>query len=368
MRRKMVSLLLIVCFFCLSGFIFVHSGSGLFSKKYYEVIPFETVSTNAMVVPVAIGGKVYNFQFDTGASTSISNELFAELNLTITDSLTVRDYYNNKMNVMQAILPDLSLGKTKFRNVKVGVIRPIQSLLPFGVKIDGYLGNDVLSNGVVQIDMLQHQLVIANSMKSINVARHHSVDFHVNNQMIPYLDIQFPGTDASEKVMFDTGSANYYYRLEKKTFQKMIKTKQLSQKDILDTLGASANGSGIFGKQNEKEIYVVNFDRIRFVGQTIYNCPAYTFTSGYSSVVGSPFLQLGIVTINYRDQKFYFKPYTDQVIDLGPKNGYKKKPNKESQMVFQTLLKDTLDEQNSNRKESIFRELNFLSLDSLSTK
>lgn len=364
----MVTLLLIICFFCLGGFILVHSGSDLFSKRYYEVIPFESVTPNAIIVPVTIGGKVYNFQFDTGASTCISNELFAELNLTVTDSLEVRDYYNNKMKVMQAVLPDLILGETKFRDVKIGVIRPIQSLLPFGVKIDGYLGNDVLSKGVVQIDMLQHQLVIANNMKSIEVTRHHSVDFQVNDQMIPYLDIQFPGTDASEKVMFDTGSANYYYRLEKKTFRKMLKNKQISEKHILDTLGFSVNGSGIFGKQNEKEIYVVNFDRIRFVGQTIYNCPAYTFTSGSSSVIGSPFLQLGIVTINYRDQTFYFKPYTDQLIDLGPKNGYKMKRNKESQMSVQSLLKDTLAEPKANSKESIFKALYFLSLDSLSTK
>lgn len=91
-------------------------------------------------------------------------------------------------------------------------------------------------------------------------------------------------------------------------------------------------------------------------------------TSGYSSVIGSPFLQLGVVTINYKDQKFYFKPYTDQVIDLGPKKGYKKKSNKESQMVVQTLFVDTLEVPKGNRKESIFREFYFISLDSLSTK
>ena len=367
MFKKPIFLLLIVCFIFFCGFFIIQLGSDIFSRKYYEVIPFESFSSNAMIIPVTIGDKTYNFQFDTGASTSISKELFSELNLAVVDSAESRDYYNNKKLVYQAVLPDLTIGKTRFSDIKVGVIRPIQSFTSFGMKIDGCLGNDVLSKGVVQIDMHKQQLVIANSIKSIDIANHNSVDFQVNVQMIPYLNIHFSGMDDTEEAMFDTGSANHYYRLEKSTFQKMVKNQLLKSKDILATLGPSANGSGVFGKQKEKEIFVVNFDSISFVGQTIYNCPAYTFTSGYSSVIGSPFLQLGVVTINYRDQKFYFKPYHDQLIDLGPKNGFKKRRKKEIQMAVQSVLKDSLAESKDIGKDYMPMKLHSVGLDSLSS-
>jgi len=367
MSKKSIFLLLISCFICSGSFMVVGSWLDIFSRKYYEIVPFETFSTNAMILPVTIGKKTYHFQFDTGASTSVSKELSEELNLAIIDSAVSRDYYGNNKKVYQAILPGLTIGKTLFRNIRVGIIRPIQSFLPFGMKIDGCLGNDVLSKGVVQIDMRNLQLVIANSMKTIDVAKHRSVDFQVNDQMIPYLVIHFPGIGVSEKVMFDTGSANYYYRLEKNSFHRMIQNKELQRKDILDTLGLSANGSGAFGKQKEKEIYLVNFDSISFVGQTIYNCPAYTFTSGYSSVVGSPFLQLGVVTINYRDQKFYFKPYHDQLIDL------RTIPGRARPQDGRQLLADKTDNINPHaqkkhrRKDYTFKDLNFYTTDSLSS-
>lgn len=339
----------------------------IFSRKYYEVVPFETFSSNAMVIPVTIGEKTYYFQFDTGASTSISKELYEELNLSIIDSAVSRDYYGNTKQVYQAVLPGLTIGKTRFDHIQVGIIRPIQNFSAYGRTIDGCLGNDVFSNGVVQIDMRNQQLIIANSIQSIDVVSHHFVEFQVNEQMIPYLQIHFPGIGIKEEVMFDTGSANYYFRLEKNSFHKMVENKELQRKDIIDTLGFSANGSGVFGKQNEKEIYLVNFDSIRFVGKTIYNCPAYTFSSGYSSVVGSPFLQLGIVTINYRDQKFYFEPYRDELIDLRKTPNRARHNSTKNQLAVQSLKTDSLTEKTTHRKDHIHKNLNFYSVDSLSS-
>lgn len=369
MFKKTMLLFLVISFCCFGLFYLVRWGGDLFSRKYYEIVPFESFSSNAMILPVTIGEKTRYFQFDTGASTSISQELASELNLTVIDSAESRDYYNNKKMVNQAVLPELTIGRTSFEKTRVGIIRPIQNFTSYGVKIDGYLGNDVFSKGVVQIDMRNQQLVISNRIESVDVGMHNSVDFRVNKQKIPYLIIDFMGTEEFEEVMFDTGSSNYYYRLEKQTFEKMVKSEQLKGKHIIDTLGPSANGSGVFGKQKEKEIFLVNFDSISFVGKTIYNCPAYTFTSGYSSVVGGPFLQLGVVTIDYRDQKFYFKPYHDQLIDLKPKNGYKKQRRKADQLAIQAISKDSLVETKDFKRKYFFlpKMVNSIGLDSLSS-
>jgi hypothetical protein len=262
-------------------------------------------------------------------------------------------------------LPELTIGKTIFSNVKVSALRPIQGLTPCNIKIDGYLGNDIFSKGIVQIDMTNKWIEIASSIKSINVRNHNSIDFETSQYQIPFMHVKFPGAQAVENVMFDTGSSNYFYRLEKKVFGKMVKNGLIKGNSIIDTVRDS-NGAALFGKQHEKEIYVIKFDSIDFAGTTIYNCPAYTYTGPYS-ILGAPFLRLGVVTIDYQAHKFYFKPYADTTIDLYPRHGFTLTSNKSGQLMVETVHKNSLAHRNGIQKNYILKKLNTLNIDSLTT-
>src|SRR5690606_39207957 len=55
----------------------------------YEKIPVE-VYRHSIVVPITIEGKTYSFQLDTGAPTSISQELYFELCLNTIDSVPAK--------------------------------------------------------------------------------------------------------------------------------------------------------------------------------------------------------------------------------------------------------------------------------------
>ncbi|WNH07553.1 retropepsin-like aspartic protease [Thalassobellus suaedae] len=285
--------------------------SDIFHKKYIDTIKFETYS-NAIILPVYINNKKYNFQFDTGASTIISKELFSKLNLSIIDSEQAKDHYGNIGKMDFSMLPKLTIGKTEFTNIKVGILKPIQSFKSCGVKIDGYLGNDVLANGAIQIDIKNKKLLISNSIKSINVKNNDSFDIELDFQKRPFLIVNFMGLNAYERVLFDTGSCNNIYKLEKKTFLGMLENEHIKTNNIIDTLESLNKGSGIFGKQNDDENYYVNFDSIKVTGVKFYNFPAHTFNSGGSSILGAEFLTLGKVSIDYKNKKIYFNQYKNK--------------------------------------------------------
>lgn len=339
--------------------------SDLFSKKYHENVQVEVVSSS-MVVPVVIGGKTYHFILDTGASTSISKELFAELKLFINDSVLSVDLYGNTQKVYTAIIPELTIGQTRFGNFKLSVIRPIQDMVACGIKIDGCLGNDLLSKGVLQIDIVNKQISIANDIDSFDVENHHSCDFKTNHQMIPFLPVYFPGNEVTDEVMFDTGSGNYFYRLSKNKYNEMVKNNHFNTQDIIDTLDQSDNAAGAFGKQNDTENIHAYFDSITVVGVKIHNCPAYTLSSLQSSVLGAPFLRLGIVTIDYKNHRFYLKRYREKLVDFSPIHGITYSSNKKSQLVVESVLKGSIGEKHQIKKGYILQKLNATNWDSLS--
>ena len=334
------------------------------SEKYHEIVKVEVIS-NSILVPVVIGGKTYLFILDTGASTSISKELFAELNLSINDSINAMDLYGNTKKVYSTTIPELNIGKTKFENFKLGVIRPIQDLTACGIKIDGCLGNDLLSKGVLQIDIVKKEISIANDIDSFDVENHNICDFKTNHQMIPFLPVFFPHKDKTDEVMFDTCSNNYFYRLSKNSYNEMVKNNHFNSQDIIDTLDQSDNAAGVFGKQTDKENIYANFDSITVVGVKIYNCPAYTLSTFQNSILGAPFLWLGIVTIDYKNHKFYLKRYRDKLVDLSPKHGFTCSGNKKSQLVVESVLKGSIAEKSNIKKGYILKKLNATNLDSL---
>lgn len=336
-----------------------------FLKNYVEIIEVKVYS-NSILVPVTIGGKIRYFQLDTGAPTSISHDLFSELGLQVKDSAEAFDYYNNKKKIYDTILPELKINNTKFFNIKSGIIDPIQSFTPCGQRIDGYLGSDFFSESALQIDIRKKEIIIASSVESLNVEGHNSTDLKIMyGQKSPLITIYFPKVNAAEEVIFDTGSNNYFYRLRKSVFNQMLENKHIASKNILDTLDQSSNGSGLFGKQSDTVNFKVKFDSLTFVGVNILNCPAKTFNSPHHSILGAPFLRLGIVSIDFDNSKLYFNPYNKKPVDLNVPYGFTL-TFKNDQMVVKSVQKDSEAQKNKIRAGYILTKLNSIKMDSLS--
>lgn len=338
----------------------------ILEKPYSEWIDVEVYS-NAIIVPVIIGGETRFFQFDTGTSTSLSPVLSSELKLnTIIDSTIAIDYYGNTKKIYKTIIPELTIGQSSYTSVKADIIRPIQSFMQCDRKVDGYLGSDFFSGRIVQIDIINKRILLANTLTKVDVENHHVSDmkFISERQNIPIIRIKHLGKEASEDVMFDTGSTNHFYRMRKDVFGQLLQTGLLNDFQIIDTLDQSSNGSGLFGKQKDSVNFIVILDSIEFVGATIRNCPAVTFDSDRISIAGAPFLRYGISTLDFIHKKFYFSPYRKDSIDLSPRFGMYVSYKKNQFIVRST--KDKSLAQKSNIKEGyILKKVNSIEVDSL---
>lgn len=147
-----------------------------------------------IIIPISINNKEYNFLYDTGASTSISKKLANELNLSIKDTVSARDYYGNVSTMLTSIIPEICIGGITVKDKEISILRPIQGLQPCGIRIDGYLGNDILPNSVIHIDIKNGLFQISNSVKSfIQDKSLKGISFTKGNGGQPYIDISFPG-------------------------------------------------------------------------------------------------------------------------------------------------------------------------------
>lgn len=173
--------------------------------------------------------------------------------------------------------------------------------------------------------------------------------------------------NAKERVLFDTGSSNYLYRLNTSIFHKMLKDEHLSSRNIIDTISSEFNGRGLFGKQNDNFNYCVAIDSIEIMGKIIANYHAYTYGSrSQHSILGAPILGLGTVTIDNINSKIYFEPYVKGSTDLSPKQGFKTQSNSENKSIVKYVVAGSFAEKNGVKKGQRYIKLNNTYLDSLS--
>ncbi|WP_321289194.1 aspartyl protease family protein [uncultured Sunxiuqinia sp.] len=326
------------------------------------------VFSNSIIVPVIIGEKVRHFRFDTGASTFISPKLKEELRLeTIIDSTLGYDYYGNSKQIFKTIIPSFTIGQTKYANIKADIIRPIQDLKVCNIDIDGFLGSDFFAEKVVQVDIKNKKITISNSITNINTEGHNvmSFDYSSEKQKIPLIKINFPGKNATELVLFDTGSNNHFYRIKKSSFNELLSHNILTKKQIIDTLDHSENGSGLFGKQKDTINYMFEVDSIEFIGTKVYNCPVVTFDTNHKSILGAPSLNFGLITIDYKNKNIYFKPYSTKPINLTPKFGMYLEYHNGNFVTRQVKL-NSIAEKNGIKQGYKLIKINSINFDSLS--
>ncbi|MEB2779127.1 aspartyl protease family protein [Algoriphagus sp. C2-6-M1] len=293
--------------------------SAFFYSKYVRnvpvVVPFEVVR-NAIFLPVEINGEVFTFQFDTGATTVISPNAAKRLGLDSTGWHHGMDYYGNTDSVTHTIIPEITVGDIKVRNLKTSIITPGNMYEICNVHLDGYLGLEFFDKKVIEIDLKNKGLTIAKSLNSLENDYPDFVEIKYHDQQkTPLIPIYHVGTKAAELVQFDTGSGNRFFNMSKKTFEKMIDDNVLSPDVIIDTIH-SFTARGLFGSQQDRQNYSFEAEGLR-VGETIFsNVTVNTFETDFVSNLGAGLLEKAVVVIDLVKDRFYIKPYENVNLDF----------------------------------------------------
>ncbi len=278
---------------------------------YFTSVPYENIN-GKLIHRADINGKPYRFILDTGAPTSISARLFDDLNPNLIAKIPISDANNKTDSLTIVRLNDIKIGNVEFTNIPALVIdNPVLSEC---FQVDGLIGSNLLRGSIVQIDNKSKTVVITDDEKKLSLNPKHASDLFLDKQSSPVITIGLKNKrKAKEQVLLDTGM-NALYDLSLNNFS-------LFQEHEIVNILASARGSnamGLFGLAQDTVQYRLHLPEMEINNVKILNLSAETTTDD-NSRIGSSILDYGVMTIDYKNKKFYLSPYDHNAIDASEK-------------------------------------------------
>ncbi len=278
------------------------------TKNYYTEILYKNVN-GKLIIPVTIKNKTYRFLFDTGAPNLITSQLSKQLKLESGNNISVSDANNASQKMKIITLPFFTLGNVSFKNTTALVYNGTDNMLFDCFKIDGIIGSNIFKKSIVQISSKKQVIIITNHPKKLNLKSQKSSKLKaLGAQSSPYFQLVLHGEkQVTENVLFDTGSSTFYDLCLKhyNTFKPHNVVTAVSE-------GKGASNIGLFGIADAQNQYRVKIPKLS-INKTNFSNVITITESNDNSRVGSDLLNHGIVTLDFKNKKFYFSPFETEI-------------------------------------------------------
>ncbi|MCZ2085870.1 MAG: retroviral-like aspartic protease family protein [Flavobacteriales bacterium] len=152
--------------------------------KSVEKLPLHFIN-DLPFVEVIIGGKAYNFLFDTGAPTIISSAIYKELGLESIFESEVGDSQNKVQKQTFTFVPEISIGNLSFKNVGAIVIDFTQPEFKC-LEVDGLIGSNQMALLFWKINYLENSMLVSKDLKLLTNNNDYST-IHLNQTDRKYL-------------------------------------------------------------------------------------------------------------------------------------------------------------------------------------
>ncbi|TCD11606.1 hypothetical protein EZ449_04920 [Pedobacter frigidisoli] len=270
-----------------------------------DSIRFQVVN-DMIIVNVEVAGKVRNFLLDSAAPTLISQELQKELCLGITDSRSITDAGNTTSQMERGILPLLEIGNSKVTNLPVVFFDMSKIEQLACLNIQGFLGFDAFESTMLQIDVKNRKLLIADKLGKITPDERFGHGMKVlAGQNAVLLPVKFDKVFV-EDALFDTGMNASLYSVAKKTIDYVAHTTSLDK--FVGARGYGASLKVASGTENESKKTMLAFDEM-YIGQFKISQPIVASANQPYSLLGVKFLKFGKITFDFSVERYYFEPY-----------------------------------------------------------
>lgn len=289
---------------------------GTSQKDYYTVIPYEPV-VGLPVVMIEMKGKQYRFLFDTGAATSIRNDLAEELGLDVVSKIPVKDAEGRADSLFVYTMPDILLGEVVFNGIPAyAVNKDVEFVKCLG--LDGIIGSNLLRESIVKFSSKDSTITITDMYQRFDLqskAQYASELFLDPFQSCPHIWTVIDDNDtAGTQVLFDTGMSG--------VFDIAIRHLQLfnEHKIFSDSIHV-AEGSqshSFHGKTQDTVQCRVRVPKF-WVNKALFKNVALNSTVNDNSRIGVRFLKYGDVTIDYKNKAFFYEPFSEEAVDLDEK-------------------------------------------------
>jgi hypothetical protein len=297
---------------CMAQEPFIFDQGGTPAADYYTVLHYQKLMRK-VIVPVSIKGKNYRFLLDTGAPLTVSKSLASELRFEFMTQYPIRDQ-SGITDTMKLVKVDaITLGNIEFNNIPaiVAVDFTMDCL-----QLDGVIGSNILRNSIIRISSQDSTIIITDDVSRLNLNKLKKKQ--VTNLLTlapgvsdPVIHIALGGKKtAGEDLLFDTGMDGLY-DLCYRNFQLF------SPHGIFKVLaqGYGSNTIGLHGVAADTTQFKLLIPKLKVNGMVLENVVAST-TTGSNSRIGAELLDYGAVTIDFKNRKFYFEPFSGERKDL----------------------------------------------------
>ena len=255
------------------------------------------LQSGSVIVPVTINGKIYNFAFDTGATTLFSDSLAKELKATSSVSLPALDAAGIADTIKFYSTDNVCLGNLCFDNVGYGVTNLDAFETHLCMRIDGLLG--------------------VNIIKLLNW----EIDF--SNQIITVSDKPFLATDYGMEIPFEEALGGRTPEIKMKMGEYSFwATLDMGNNDLIqipDSLffksrvskylkyakGEGKNTETLFNDETPQNQYISQIDTF-YMGNNLIVNEMVCITPSTMILIGNKFLmKYGKIAINWKQKKIF---------------------------------------------------------------
>lgn len=273
-------------------------------KGYLTTIPYKEIKEK-LIVEGIIDGKTYKFMLDTGAPMVLFKKLSQDLNLAEINNMEIKDQSNKKDTMPAVILPKIKIGEVTFNNIPT-LISDSSIFECFG--IDGVIGSNVLRNSAVQFSSKEKTITITDSPRRLKLKSKPS-KLTLSPQNNPYIWIEHKNENFSgrEQLLFDTGMDGFY------DISMSIYTEHSEKLAHFNIIAKSSGtfSTGIHGNADVAENYKFLLPELTINNVGFKNVITNT-TYDTNSRIGATLLKYGVVTVDYKNKKFYFEPFEEK--------------------------------------------------------
>ena len=138
-------------------------------KLFYTEIPYK-IENGFIIIKAKINNSIkdYNFIFDTGAITMVSEKLNSELKLENGITLVSRDINGNDVSGL-SYLTTLNIGEINIENIRINSTESDLFSEKCNIKIDGIIGANILNQGYFYFDSANKKLKITNEVNKLPI-------------------------------------------------------------------------------------------------------------------------------------------------------------------------------------------------------
>ncbi|MBQ7539515.1 MAG: retropepsin-like domain-containing protein [Bacteroidaceae bacterium] len=256
-----------------------------------------------LLTRASVNGVEGVFVIDTGAPCAVTYSFAERAGL---KSLQASRAYDSNGNIVQTSIVNIDrflLGGVTFSSLQAMRLEKGNMTESFG--IDGIIGYNLLRQGIVKFNGSKRTMIITNDTTGLGMNPNYAICM-VQDPMLTLLSVRIG--QVVDTVMFDSGAVDYY-EMCTKSYNRM---KDLPETSLV-TLGSgkgilSMGAAGVESASWKARLKAERF----FLGNIPYKNVTTITTDAFDSRIGSAWLHLGDVIIDFKNEMFYFQPYNSE--------------------------------------------------------